>query len=211
MTSSAVNPARCHSDTSPLDDEGQANARLNALSFRPVAADGQALPFRDGSFDAVLCQLGPQFFPDPAKGLAEFRRVLHPGSRAAVCVISTADRAPMRGILADTLVRFLPERRNLLNLSFSLGDETRLETLLADAGFRDIHVERETRTDTLGSFDEYWLPIEAGTGSIPQCYLALDDDDRRLVRDEAKAKLAQFGTEGKLTMSVELLIGRGHA
>jgi ubiquinone/menaquinone biosynthesis C-methylase UbiE len=43
-----------------------ARARLNAALFWPVAADGQTLPFRNGSFDAVLCQLGLQFFPDPA-------------------------------------------------------------------------------------------------------------------------------------------------
>ena len=46
-----------------------ARARLGAGAFQPVAMDGQALAFRDGSFDAVVCQLGLQFFPDPARGL----------------------------------------------------------------------------------------------------------------------------------------------
>src|SRR5262249_17397884 len=53
-----------------------ARSRIEGSSFRLVAADGQALPFADGSFDAVVCQLGLQFFPDPARGLEEFRRVL---------------------------------------------------------------------------------------------------------------------------------------
>src|ERR1700740_1136089 len=39
-----------------------ARARLQEPSFLPVAADGQALPFSDASFDAVVCQLGLQFF-----------------------------------------------------------------------------------------------------------------------------------------------------
>ncbi len=68
--------------------------------------------FSDGSFDAVICQLGLQFFPDPALGLAEFRRVLRPGRCAATCVISMADRAPMWGILCDVLSRFLPAQRH---------------------------------------------------------------------------------------------------
>jgi ubiquinone/menaquinone biosynthesis C-methylase UbiE len=53
-----------------------ARARLGDDAFQPVAADGQALAFRDGSFDAVVCQLGLQFFPAPERGLADFRRVL---------------------------------------------------------------------------------------------------------------------------------------
>jgi ubiquinone/menaquinone biosynthesis C-methylase UbiE len=71
-----------------------ARARLSEPLFLPVAADGQALPFRDASFDCVICQLGLQFFPNPALGLAEFRRVLRNGASVAVCVISTPDRAP---------------------------------------------------------------------------------------------------------------------
>jgi ubiquinone/menaquinone biosynthesis C-methylase UbiE len=56
-----------------------ARARLQAALFWPVAADGQALPFGDQSFDAVICHLGLQFFPNPSLGLREFRRVLCPG------------------------------------------------------------------------------------------------------------------------------------
>lgn len=188
-----------------------ARARLNAPLFQPVAANGQALPFSDASMDAVICQLGLQFFPDPARGLLEFRRVLRPGTRAAVCVISSPDRAPMFGILADTLSRFMPERRHVLYLSFALADQRRLETLFAGAGFQDIRIEHEARSDTMESFDEYWEPIETGIGSQPQTYLALAEADRRSVRETVKAKLAQFESDGRLSMSIETLIGSGRA
>jgi ubiquinone/menaquinone biosynthesis C-methylase UbiE len=196
-------------DISPAMLKG-ARARLNEPLFWP-AADGQALPFRDASFDCVICQLGLQFFPNPALGLAEFRRVLRRGGRVAVCVISTPDRAPMWGILADALSRYLPALQNILYLSFSLGDPTRLEGLLAGAGFRDIRVERETREDITENFAEYWDPIEAGIGSIPQSYLTLSHVDRRSVREEVRARLSRFELDGKLLMSVEMLIGRGRA
>jgi SAM-dependent methyltransferase len=188
-----------------------ARDRLGGRSFWSVAADGQALPFKDGSFDAVVCQLGLQFFPDPALGLLEFRRVLRIGGCAAVCVISTPDRAPMWGILADVLSRFLPEQRDIIYLSFALADPNRLEGMLADAGFRDIHVEREKREAVVESFDDYWNPIEAGTGSLPQAYLALSDVDRRSVREEVRERLSRFESNGRLFMSVEMLIGRGRA
>jgi ubiquinone/menaquinone biosynthesis C-methylase UbiE len=197
-------------DISPAMLEA-ARDRLDEPSFLQVAADGQALPFKDGSFDAVICQLGLQFFPDPALGLREFRRVLRGAGCAAVCVISTPDRAPMGGILADVLSRFLPEQRDIIHLSFALADPKRLESLLAEAGFRSISVEREKREVVYESFDDYWSPIEAGIGSIPQAYLSLSEVDRRSVRSEVRDRLSQFESNGRLLMSVELLIGRGRA
>src|SRR5215472_10096621 len=188
-----------------------ARTELYGLPFRPVAADGQALPFRDASFDAVVCQLGLQFFPDPARGVEEFRRVLRDDGRVAICVISTPDRAPMWSNLADVLSRFLPELRDVLFLSFALHDPNRLEAMLVGAGFRDVRVERTTRDDSFESFADYWEPIEAGVGSIPQAYLRLAATDRRAVREEVRSRLSRFESNGKLRMSVEMLIGSGRA
>jgi SAM-dependent methyltransferase len=188
-----------------------AHARLSSPLFWPVGADGQALPFRDASFDCVICQLGLQFFPSPRAGLAEFRRVLCSGGRVAICVISTPDKAPMWGMPADAVGRLRPDLKNIFYLSFSLSDPTRLEGLLAGAGFSDVHIEREERKALTESFDEYWAPIEAGIGSIPQSYLTLSNAERCSVREEVRERLAPFVSGGKLRMSVEMLIGSGRA
>jgi ubiquinone/menaquinone biosynthesis C-methylase UbiE len=188
-----------------------ARVRLQAPRFLPVAADGQAMPFADASFDAVICHLGLQFFSQPALGLSEFRRVLRRGRKVALCVISTADRAPMWGVLADTIGRLRPGLWKTLHLSFALGDSDRVESLLVQAGFSDVRIARETREDTFASFDDYWAPVEAGVGSIPQAYLMLSDAERRMVRDEVRAELSRFSSATGLRMSVEMLIGQGRA
>ena len=188
-----------------------ARQRLNDPSFWPVAADGQSLPFKGEIFNAVVCQLGLQFFPDPQIGLTEFRRVLRKDGYAAVCVISTPDRAPVWGILADVLSRHSPEQRHVIQLSFALADPRRLVDLLSRAGFHDIRVERRRHKDAFDSFEDYWSPIEAGTGSIPQAYRALSETDRSAVREEVRARLLQFESAGRLVMSVEMLIGSGRA
>jgi hypothetical protein len=137
--------------------------------------------------------------------------VLRGGGRAGICVISTPDRAPMWGVLADVLGRLLPEQRPIVQLSFSLADPARLESLLIGAGFHEVRVERQTRAGSFDSFDEYWEPIEAGIGSIPQTYLTLSDPARRAVRQEVRTRLAEFQSGGRLRMSVEMLIGSGRA
>ena len=190
-----------------------ARARLDEPLYWPVNADGQALPFKDGAFDAVVCQLGLQFFPNHAAGLSEFRRVVRAGGTVAVCVNATSDRLPMWGNLADAMDRFLTQQqRNVLAMSWSLADPTRLEGLFSDAGFQDIRVEQIRREGSISSFDDYWAPIEEGVGQIPQAYRALDETDRRSVREEVHARLAQYkSADGKLTMGVEMLIGSGRA
>jgi hypothetical protein len=117
----------------------------------------------------------------------------------------------MAGILADAISRFLPEQREVLYLSFALADPKRLEQLPASAGFRDIRVEPEIREYIIQSFDDYWEPIEAGIGSLPQAYLSLSETDRLDVREEVRARLSRFKSDGGLRMSLEMLIASGRA
>lgn len=117
----------------------------------------------------------------------------------------------MWGPLACALGRQLPDQRNAFQLSFSLGDAGRLGQMFVAAGFRDVRVERETRGGVIGSFDEYWDAIEAGTGQMPLAYLTLSEARRKAVREEVRAALLPCMSKGRLEMSVEMLIGVGRA
>jgi SAM-dependent methyltransferase len=66
-------------------------------------ADAMALPFENGSFDAVVCQFGAMFFPEKGKAFAEARRVLMPGGKF---VCSVWDRIE-ENEFADTVTRSL--------------------------------------------------------------------------------------------------------
>jgi len=124
-------------------------------------------------------------------------------------VISTPDQAPLWGELAETLGRYLPEKRHIFMSSFSLSDSARFEGLLKGAGFTNVSVIRDVRGAEMGSFEEYWDSIEAGIGSIPQSYLLLSEADRHAVREEVQAKLSKFEIDGTLHLRVEMLIGSG--
>lgn len=58
-----------------------ARARAAALGreVELVEGDAERLPFRDASFDTVVCALALCSIPDPARAIAEMHRVLAPG------------------------------------------------------------------------------------------------------------------------------------
>ncbi len=62
----------------------QAKAERAGLGVRFLEADALALPFPDGSFDALTVAFGFRNFADYRRGLAEFFRVLAPGGRAVI-------------------------------------------------------------------------------------------------------------------------------
>jgi SAM-dependent methyltransferase len=184
-------------------------ARLASDWFLPTVADGQKLPFLSASFDAVVCQLGLQFFRDRAQGLAEAHRVLRRGGRIAVCVLGKPENVPVWGVLAQALSRYLPAEREQLHLSFALAEPEHLMRLLSHAGFREVQVTQVTCRGSIGSFDEYWASIGAGIGMMPQAYLALPEAERLLVRQEVQQALARFEVAGRPVIPIEALIGAG--
>lgn len=53
-----------------------------------MVADGENLPFDDGSFHRVTCAFGIRNFEHKEQGLSEFHRVLKPGGKAVILELS---------------------------------------------------------------------------------------------------------------------------
>src|SRR5215831_17600353 len=168
--------------------------------------DAQALSFSDETFDAVVCNLGLMFFPEPARSLSEFRRVLRSGGRAAVSVNTVPERSYNHQINV-ILTRYVPGLAEAVTRTFSLGEASRLEELFREGGFSQIETRTVKHTFVLPSFDAYYGPFERGGASTGQALAALPDEIRRAVRDEVRR---DFGdTSGPIEVEAEYRIASG--
>ena len=108
---------------------------------RPVEwrqADAMQLPFKDGTFDAVVCQFGVMFFPEKSKAFSQARRALRPGG---VFVFNVWDRIT-ENEFADTVTSALESvfpgdpPRFMARVPHGYHDPRTIERDLANGGFR---------------------------------------------------------------------------
>lgn len=106
--------------------------------------DAAELPFPDGCFDVVLCQMGLMFFPDPGRAVDEMARVVAAGGVVAIDVpAALADQPAFAAFVEMVAEHAGPVAANLLTSYFTCGDLDRLTELLTAAGLVDVAAHTE--------------------------------------------------------------------
>src|SRR6266700_3436937 len=117
--------------------------RAEGLPIVFQQADARALPFANGSFDALICQQGLQFFPDKPVAISECFRVLRPGGRAVFCTARSLDENPLMRSQIAAFGSHLGEDTTVAIRAvcgFTDPDETR--SLFEHAGFSPVNIEK---------------------------------------------------------------------
>ena len=122
-------------------------ARRKEPALEWVSGDALALPFAEGSFEAVTIGFGLRNLADAEHGLAEMRRVLSPGGRVAILEI-TRPRGFLRPFYRFWFDGVIPLAGKVLpgGAAYSylpasvrrFPDPEALAKLMDDAGFDDI-------------------------------------------------------------------------
>src|SRR2546428_5737604 len=127
-------------------------------------ADALSIPFPDGSFDIVTCQLGLQFFPDRAKAVREMKRVLVPNGRLAILVWRPIRYSPGFGALEQALEHHAGSKAaEWMRSPFSLGNAQELRNLLQNAGFLNTTIKIGIGTVRFQSVDQFVSLYTKGT------------------------------------------------
>ena len=173
-----------------LLERGEDRARAERLNVTFQVADAEALPFDDGSFDAVLSTFGVMFTPDQAKAASELARVCRPGGR-----IGLANWTPegFVGQMFKTLGRHLPPPPGAQPPS-QWGTEAWLHTHFDERNFL-VQVTRKTfnfRYRSAGHFIDtfrmWYGPVHKAFAALPpESGLTLESDLADLINRSNRA------------------------
>ncbi|MCK1780421.1 class I SAM-dependent methyltransferase [Bradyrhizobium sp. 132] len=170
------------------------------LQWQEASAD--KLPFPDGSFNVVYCQLGLQFFPDRPAALREMRRVLGPEGRLALMVWRGIHESPGFAVLADALQRHVGQAAvAIMRAPFGLSNADELEALVRATGFQDIVIQQRSGIVRFPTVERFVLSFVAGSplaGPVSQA----DDAARAALITDVRNALGKFTSNDELAFPI---------
>jgi SAM-dependent methyltransferase len=180
-----------------------ARRKPGAIEWREGRAE--ALPFADGTFDAVVSQFGMMFFDDKPQALREMMRVLEPGGRLAVAVCGAVERSSGYAAFAGLLDRlFGREAGDAFRAPFVLGDADALCRIAAAAGIDGAAVEERVGTVRFRSIAELVSTERACVWTLGGI---LDEEQFERLLRASEAELAPFADgDGTVAFDMPALI-----
>jgi ubiquinone/menaquinone biosynthesis C-methylase UbiE len=124
--------------------------------------DAMALPFPDASFDAAVMGLVITFVPEPAKAVAEMKRVVRPGGYVATYMWDIFGGGLPVQPLWEAMRKLELPTPELVAVDASKLDV--MKALWAEAGLDAVETRVITITVTYATFEDYWSANTAPSG-----------------------------------------------
>ncbi len=203
-------------DWSPaMIERFRARARSEGLSNADARVmDCHALELPDDGFDVTGSQFGVMLVPDQPAALREMVRVTKPGGRVLLIAYAFPPELEFLQLFVAALKTVAPGFPGLPDdpppLEFQVSDPDVLRRRLADAGLRDVRVERTAERPTFGSGQEMWDWVLSGN-PIPGMLVAdLDEAERARLREALDGMVRErAGADGRAELTNVVNVGIG--
>jgi SAM-dependent methyltransferase len=170
--------------------------------------DGQALSFGDASFDAVVSMFGWFMFPDRARGLAEFRRVVRAGGRVLVTSWAPPDRNLAIGAGMAALREALPDLPRPAGPLPTQLPEVCAEEMRA-AGFDDVSATAVRGGVRYASAEVYFDTMTRGGAPMAMLRNKLGEPAWQAAAQQALSSLRSRYGEGEVVLGAEAIFTTG--
>ena len=192
----------------------RARRRLPQIEFRRGSVE--ALPFPDGSFDAVVGNFILLHLGRPEQAAAEFVRVLAPGGRVALTVWDVPEKARLLGVIVDAVAAAEatpPAEIPVGPPIFRFADDREFDRLLRDQGLEDIEVRTIAFSHAAPSPDDLWRGLLGGTVRTSALIVRQSEDVQQKIRAafDRIVQPYQVGDRLEIPVSVKLAAGRNPA
>jgi len=200
------------SDFSPKMLE-QLRARLVAEKISNVTvreADGQALPYEDGSLGAAFSMFGLMFFPDRVRGLREMKRVLQPGAPIVIGSWTPFDAVPVLKTLFVLLREYLPDLP-FGNAKGPLSDADDIRAEFSSAGLSAVEISSAVHGVDVPSADELWGSFERTMAPVTMLRKKMGDEAWKPLADHMRAGFRRELGDGPARFELEAWLTRAVA
>jgi SAM-dependent methyltransferase len=180
------------------------------IRFDEASAD--ALPYQDGSFDAVVCAFGIGHFPDPERVLAEFARVVTPGGRVALSWWEAFSRNRINGIFHEVIASLGVSAPDVLPPGPPMdrfSDPPTFVDVMRAAGFDDVHVASIASTHRLADADQLWTLAMGSFARASSLIRAQSEDVQRTIRAAVTAAARRYAQSDGLHIPIAFLVASG--
>ncbi|MGZ4137994.1 MAG: class I SAM-dependent methyltransferase [Actinomycetota bacterium] len=205
-------PAEVRGVDASEDFVAYARKRLEDTRFDAEVGDATALPFPDGSFDAVVSGLMLNFVADQGGAAKELRRVAVAEGTVAAYVWDYAGGMQMMRYFWDAAsdlnpaAREVDEGQRFADIATMKG----LGSLFDVAGLTDVRTRSIDVPTIFRDFDDYWLPFLSGQAPAPAYCMSLDDQARAELRQLLRVRLP-MEADGTIRLTARAWAVRGLA
>jgi SAM-dependent methyltransferase len=182
--------------------------RIPAVRFGVGALP--ALPYADGTFDAVTANFVINHVARPAAGVAELARVCALGGTVAV-TIWPAGPSPLNDLWSEVIAGAGPPRGTRLppDLDFERS-EAGLARLLETAGLGGVKAFPVNWTFSIRP-EDLWLGVAAGIATIGETYRSQRPPAQARMRQTFARRAAELSRDGLLHLGSTAVLASGRA
>ena len=180
------------------------------IDFR--VADVEHLPFKDQSFDAVICNFALGHFPYPEAAAAECVRVLKTGGRIALSWWDDPSKQRIQGLFREAIAEVGAMPPSDVPAGYSMlrfADSNEFRRLLEGAGLTNVKVEDHQTDYLIADVATLW---RGGMGSFAVTASAIAHQDattQAAIRAALERRAAVYMTSSGLKLPVAFKIGSG--